>query len=496
MKLLALRIHEHDSNISYFDGKCVKYFSTERYFSEKHHSIIPSELLQKNPDLNLVSNYIKKLNNLLNTVFSISVADVDVIGIVVGDYWFTNELFVKKELGFNKPTFIIDHHLAHHFSTWPVEKPTTYGFVFDGQGNNCITHSLFKNGKLIDYFDRHRDGSIASRMKLIGRSLRFSGAFESQNKELDLAGKVMGYQSYGTINYDFYQHLNSFTLKDVYEAWTYPYFGQQISYIDWLRTVHEWTGDRLVNYFSKHKGTKSFTGGTAQSSVFNGKLYKHFDMEFSPTVSDAGLSLGVLEILRLIKGVEPFPTDGFPFWQCTDESPELTDKTQIKKIAEQLAKGKIVGVYQGQGEVGPRALGNRSILMDPSIKDGKDIINNKVKHRESFRPFGAACLLEDAELYFEAPKEIPYMNVNVDVKTDEFPSITHVDNSTRLQTVKNGVFYEILTEFKKLTGYGVLLNTSLNIAGKPIASKTEHAKQIFNSTELDAIFCGNEAQLK
>lgn len=482
MKLLALRIGDHDSNFSYFDGKNVKYFSTERYFGEKHHG------LYEQP-------FDNTLNDILLNTFGISVEDVDCIGLVVDVYWYGKNLVVRAKAPFNKPTYYVDHHLAHAFSLWPHSKKVNNAFVFDGQGNNLNTHSLFINGQLQDTFDRLEHGSIAERMRTVGRVLKFKGAWTGTEAELDLAGKVMGYQSYGSVVPWFYEHLNNFTLKDVWEVWTYP-MKSNIKYIDWLRTVHEWTGDALVRYFSQVEGSKSFSGGTAQNSNFNGKLYKNFDMQFSPTVSDACLSLGVLEVLRIKNGLQPFPTDGFPFWQCTDESPELTDRSQIKMIAEKLAQGKIVGVYQGKGEVGPRALGNRSILMDPTIQDGKDIINNKVKYRESFRPFGGSCLLEDADIYFDAPRETPFMNVNVDVKTKDFPSITHVDNSTRLQTVKDGVFYEILSEFKKLTGYGVLLNTSLNIAGKPIASKTEHAKQIFNTTDLDAIFVGNEAQFK
>lgn len=482
MKLLALRFQDHDSNFSYYDGKNVKYFSTERYLGIKHHG------WGDNPFNN-------ELNSILVDAFGVGVDDVDAISIVTNNYSFGDNLLVRGDVGFKKPTYFVDHHLAHAFSSWPHGVHCKNSFVFDGQGNDFKTHSLFTNGKLIDVFDRYEHGSVAERMRTVGRVLRFKGAWQGTEAELDLAGKVMGYQSYGEIIPWFYEHLNNFTIKDVWQVWTYP-IKSDTKYIDWLRTVHEWTGDALVKYFSQFKGSKSFSGGTAQNSSFNGKLYKHFDMQFSPTVSDSCLSLGALEILRIKKGIRPFPTDGFPFWQCTDESPKLTDKSQIKAIAELLAKGKIVGVYQGKGEVGPRALGNRSILMDPTTQNGKDTINDKVKHRESFRPFGGACLLEDAETYFDAPKETPFMNVNVDVKTKDFPSITHVDNSTRLQTVKDGVFSEILTEFKKLTGHGVLLNTSLNIAGKPIASKAEHAKHIFNTTDLDAIFCGNEAQLK
>ena len=102
-----------------------------------------------------------------------------------------------------------------------------------------------------------------------------------------------------------------------------------------------------------------------------------------------------------------------------------------------LADGKIVGWYQGHGEVGPRALGNRSILMDPSVKDGKDIINDKVKHREMFRPFGASILSDELKNYFDWEYESPYMLYVMDVKDKfSFGSITHFDGTCRPQTVE------------------------------------------------------------
>ena len=180
------------------------------------------------------------------------------------------------------------------------------------------------------------------------------------------------------------------------------------------------------------------------------------------------MSLGVVELLRKLYDQEPFDRSGFPFWQ-SDISPEPPSKQSIKKTAELLARGNIVGWYQGHGEVGPRALGNRSILMRPDIKDGKEIINSKVKHREYFRPFGASILRDKVSKYFDWNEETPYMLYVMEVLDKEsFPSITHVDGTCRPQTVSQDheVYYELISEFEKLTGIPMLLNTSLNNGGK------------------------------
>ena len=163
---------------------------------------------------------------------------------------------------------------------------------------------------------------------------------------------------------------------------------------------------------------------------------------------------------------------GYPFWQ-SDVAPERRpSELTIKKTAEMLADGKIVGWYQGHIEVGPRALGNRSILMDPSVKGGKDIINDKVKHREMFRPFGASILSDELKNYFDWEYESPYMLYVMDVKDKfSFGSITHFDGTCRPQTVEpeHEDYYQLISEFESLTGIPMVLNTSLNNGGAPIA---------------------------
>ena len=156
-----------------------------------------------------------------------------------------------------------------------------------------------------------------------------------------------------------------------------------------------------------------------------------------------------------------------------------------------MARGEIVGWYQGHGEIGPRALGHRSILMNPLIRDGKDIINTRVKHREPYRPFGASILSDATGSFFEDDRPSPYMLYLYKIKHDGFDSITHMDGTCRLQTVNDGVFGELLEEFGKLTGVPMLLNTSLNNGGKPICGSINDAIELYHRSDMNTLVAGN-----
>ena len=160
-----------------------------------------------------------------------------------------------------------------------------------------------------------------------------------------------------------------------------------------------------------------------------------------------------------------------------------------KDVVKEILNQKVVGLYQGQSEQGPRALGNRSILFDPRNKDGKDIVN-KIKKREWFRPFAGTVLKEHANKYFDI-EDSPFMMYAVDVKTKELPCITHIDNTCRVQTLEkdiNPVFYNLINEFYKESGIPVLLNTSFNIDGEPIVETLEDALKTFNRSALDVLY--------
>tara|TARA_E500000178_G_scaffold28798_1_gene26309 strand:+ start:51 stop:683 length:633 start_codon:yes stop_codon:yes gene_type:complete len=165
----------------------------------------------------------------------------------------------------------------------------------------------------------------------------------------------------------------------------------------------------------------------------------------------------------------------------------------LKKAAKLIAESNIVGWYQGRSEWGARALGNRSILANPANKNMKNIINSKIKKRESFRPFAPSVLQEDVVKFFECDIRSDFMNHIVKFKekyVDIFPSVCHVDHTARLQTVNidnNPLFYRLITELKKVTGYGIILNTSFN-ENEPIVDTPDQAVDCFLRTEMDILF--------
>ena len=156
---------------------------------------------------------------------------------------------------------------------------------------------------------------------------------------------------------------------------------------------------------------------------------------------------------------------------------------------------KVIAIFQGRSEAGPRALGNRSILYDPRDPAGRDKMNT-IKHREAFRPFAGTVLKEHANKYFDMAglDESPYMTFAVDVReewVDNIPAINHVDNTCRVQTVtreQNQHFYDLIVEFEKLTSIPILLNTSFNLAGEPMVETPEDAIRTLEGSDIDYIY--------
>ncbi|MDD3064926.1 MAG: carbamoyltransferase C-terminal domain-containing protein [Endomicrobiaceae bacterium] len=256
-------------------------------------------------------------------------------------------------------------------------------------------------------------------------------------------------------------------------------------------------------------------GGVALNAELNSRIaYSDLfsNMFVQPVANDAGLSLGgALYIANKIKSLNIKKMDTLYL------GPAFSDR-QIKRIllknkikyryypsgieeigGSLLADGKIGAIFNGRMECGPRALGNRSILANPKNPKVKDILNKDFKNRELFQPFAPSVLDEDMHIYFDLPKtkvNLEHMIVNVKVKKEkqkDIISAVHINNTARIQNVKkniNPVFYKILSSFRRKTSTGVLLNTSLNKKGQPIACAPSDALDIFYSTPLDFIIIG------
>ena len=179
-----------------------------------------------------------------------------------------------------------------------------------------------------------------------------------------------------------------------------------------------------------------------------------------------------------------------------------TDDEELVEVTSQLlANGLVTGWYQGRSEWGPRALGNRSILANPAITTMKETINQKIKRRESFRPFAPSVLKEEVATYFEQEVDSPFMMHVVKVKSEwvkRLPAVTHVDGTGRLQTVEqdnNPLYYALINSFRRKTGLGIVLNTSFN-ENEPIVDTPEQALDCFLRTDMDALCLGRHILVK
>ena len=170
-----------------------------------------------------------------------------------------------------------------------------------------------------------------------------------------------------------------------------------------------------------------------------------------------------------------------------------------ESAARDLVEGRIVGWFQGAMEFGQRALGNRSILIDPRRKDGKDVVNAAVKFRESFRPFAPAILAEHVAEWFECPPgmRVPFMERVLNFrpeKRDLVPAVVHVDGTGRLQTVdadSSPRYHALIRAFAQRTGVPIVLNTSFNLNGEPVVCSPDDAIRTFDTCALDVLYLGN-----
>ena len=275
---------------------------------------------------------------------------------------------------------------------------------------------------------------------------------------------------------------------------------------------------KMVEYVYKKTQSKNLClgGGVALNGVANYRILKESSFEnihIPPSPGDAGSAVGCAQYLyfshknqkriikdstkRIIENVYVGPSySEEKIKQFLDSSnikyEELDQDTSIETCAKLISDGNVVGWYQGKMEWGPRALGNRSILADPRRKEMKDILNEKIKHRESFRPFAPSILEEYVSEYFDIDIPSPYMLMVAPVKKpDLIPAVTHVDGTGRVQTVSknsNPLYHKLISEFHKLTGVPVIINTSMNVRGEPIVNTPEQGYQMLIKTDMDYLF--------
>lgn len=500
MNLLGFYLGWHDSNVAAaVDGR-VYYAKSERLAGKKHHRAT----------MEFVSAMCEQWG----------IKHIDAIAFSDGDRNHLGKCDIDQlvrqtsPLVASVPTFCLDHYYAHILSAWPVTAldSVAIGIAIDGRGDNEVRVRVISDpgttrAQSLFYSQRESFGGLFT---TIGDLLNLRG------DRLDFGGKIMGLQALGEIDHQYVEALDipwiSNNLLDLIlrvpwrgniPARTNGFFDpSNQSFRDWLATVHyavQQVNNTFFGSWCQSDQHIVFSGGCAQNTVYNQTLMCDFPgLTIPPHCYDGGLSLGCLELLRMHFDQPKFSTERFPFWQF-DEGSDEPGRDVTRRAAELLSAGKIIGWFQGHGEIGPRALGHRSILMDPRIADGKDLINSGIKHREHWRPYAPSVLLSHVDEWFDLPVPSPYMLRAVPVRAerrDLIPAVVHCDGTSRVQTVADGdvglsPFHELLTEFYKRTGVPMLLNTSLNSGGGPIFGRAGQARDFFASVPLDALVIGN-----
>lgn len=272
----------------------------------------------------------------------------------------------------------------------------------------------------------------------------------------------------------------------------------------------------ILNHLQKRTGLNNIciAGGVAQNSVANGKLTRNtsFKNVYIPSAGhDAGISMGCALYVynHILKQERAAPVwSAYTGSRFSNEEIEqylksrnisytrYSDEELYEKVSDQLINAGVVGWFNGRAEFGPRALGARSIIADPRRADAKDLLNAKIKRRESFRPFAPSILKEYVGEYFEVVDEVPFMEKVFPIKKEKhalIPAVTHADGTGRLQTVDKVVsprYYALIEAFRKKTGVPILLNTSFN-ENEPIVNSPHDALECYLRTNMDMLVLEN-----
>lgn len=435
-----------------------------------------------------------------------------------------------------------DHHTAHAATAFyqsPYDEMLI--FTFDGGGDGAFFNVYTANKDTgISLVTTYKQ-DLGFPYMVLAECLSDIKREHLSTGNLVYAGKLMGLCAYGEVVDEWVPHFDEFYDKFCYDGGSYI-GGSQVMQ-EAMQTLFNKIGIRDYEYgVSRYEGQVAWniaatsqrafenqffkyadkfleqhpelpvglSGGCALNVLLNTKLAKRLNgkLYVPPNTNDCGISVGgILWYLKPSEQVD-LTYSGLPILDAAmvtkyvDEMQlSMATNVSVKELASYISEGYIVGVIQGNAEHGSRALGNRSIICSPSGKM-KDTINNKVKKREWYRPFAPVVKFSDVNKYFEFEYESRHMTYAATVREQwkkKIPAVTHEDGTGRLQTVtreQNKLLYDLVTQFEDITGFGVLLNTSFNVNGKPILSSLVDAFNLLKSSKLDAVYFNNRLYFK
>ena len=376
------------------------------------------------------------------------------------------------------PIEYVDHHLSHAAAAMASDFDESLVVVIDAIGEwDCLTIWKYTAP---NNFEKLESWKYPDSLGLFYTAMTDRIGFKPNEDEYIL----MGLSAYGTPIYTddmlstfFNEHKVNETKHNLHigAEWYQPGANDEDIAASAQAVIENKIKEIMKRAKAKYNSNNLvYSGGVALNCVANNMLSKLFgNVWILPNPGDAGSSLGAAAIVGDAKLV----------WNNAFLGHNITGDYPVKETIDSLLSGSIVGVANGKAEFGPRALGNRTLFGDPRDKNIKDKLNT-VKNRQKFRPFGVMVLEDQVLDYFEETSTSPYMQYTAKVKDpDTYPGITHVDGTTRIQTItkeENPNAYKLLTEWHIITGCGMLINSSLNIKGKPIVNTEADATDFEN----------------
>ena len=581
MNILGLSAFYHDSAACLVrDGVIIAAAQEERFTRKKHDPSFPKHAVEyclreggiKVHDLDYVAFYEKpflKFDRILHSYLAYAPRGLRTFLLAI-PLWIRERIWMKelirRELACDCKIIFPEHHESHAASAFfPSPYPEAAILTVDGVGEWTTTSYGAGRGNTIEMLgELHFPHSLG----LLYSAFTYFTGFRVNSGEY----KLMGLAPYGEpkyvdvilrelvdvkddgsfrLNMDYFNYGVGLTMTNARFDQLFgrgprkPESKLTQSDMDLARSVQEVTEEimfRMARHVRKETGQKNLclAGGVALNCVANGRILREGIFEriwIQPAAGDAGGSLGaalftwfqVLGNQRTADGIHDsqrgsylgpaHPNDEIRSYLQSQNIPytELTDAELPERIADLLKAEKVVGWFYGRMEFGPRALGGRSIIGDAQSSKMQEVMNLKIKFRESFRPFAPSVLRERVSDWFELQEESPYMLLVAPVAKSQrremtaeeqklfglqklltirstIPAVTHVDYSARVQTVTEDfqpMYYRTIKKFEEKYGCPVIINTSFNVRGEPIVGTPEHAYTCFMRTNMDYLLVGN-----
>ena len=497
MKILSIPTLAHDASICILENGIITFYKMEERYSRVKHDLsfdcileLLSQENHKHFDKIIISSHFLE------------------------DYTYSIEKIKNKIKNFSYDELIIEserHHLYHAYCGFYnsgfenaicLSVDASGAILINGEIEIETVYQLSKNSKETQLYQRTREfdafvrvingfwkhiSSIDDKNLSVGEKYQKISVDFGYNP-IDGAGKVMGLAQYKNHKEKLQYHYNTQEWKqrvnDAYDL-------QQETQTHILNLIKKYTEETSIK-------NVVISGGYGLNCVANYhylKNLKDINLYIDPVCFDAGISIGTA-YYNSLEPVQPLQNVYIGHQETSYDLKNLqTQKVSYEDIVNLILQKNIVALFQGKSEAGQRSLGNRSLIFDPRVLDGKDIVN-QIKKRENFRPFAGSILQEEASKWFDmlSLKESPYMQYAVnayDNAIEQAPAIIHADNTCRIQTVtqeQNHHFYSLISCFFKKTGVPILLNTSFNLGGEPLVETFNHAVYTLKNSMIEYLY--------